>query len=244
MRIIALDAGNSRIKWGAWDAKWAHQDSVPIAALPELLAAWEQLPGPFAIFASNVAGPQLRAAIDAWAVARGIEAHWISSRKAQCGVRSRYRDPGQLGTDRWASLIAAWQRIHGAAVVVNAGTAVTIDALDDAGVFHGGVILPGLELMASALARGTAGLVQTQGAFAQFPDNTADAIASGALLAVCGAIDRMRSALPKPAGVAPVVLSGGAAPALAPHLTAPVVRVRYSVLEGLRVIAEDARSVA
>src|SRR5690349_5288723 len=244
MRMIALDAGNSRIKWGVWDAKWMHQDSLPTTSYAALFNAWDAVERPYAMFGSNVAGPQLRAGIDAWARALGIEIHWIVSRAQQCGVRNRYRDPAQLGTDRWASLIGAWALVHQAAVVVNAGTAVTIDALDDEGVFHGGVILPGLTLMASALASGTAGLADTPGAFAPFPNNTADAIATGALLAVCGAIDRMRCALSQSGYAVPIVLSEGAAPAFAPHLSAPVVRVHYSVLDGLRVIADDAHSAA
>jgi type III pantothenate kinase len=128
--------------------------------------------------------------------------------------------------------------VHGAAIVVNAGTAVTVDALDAQGVFRGGVILPGLALMASALASGTAGLPRADGQFELFPDNTADAIATGAVLAVSGAIDRMHDALSAMGPPPRIVLSGGAASAIAPHLTAPMVSVPYLVLEGLRVVAE------
>jgi type III pantothenate kinase len=91
--------------------------------------------------------------------------------------------------------------------------------------------------MASALASGTAGLPQTRGTFAAFPDNTADAIASGALLAVCGAIDRMHSTLSAMGSRPQIVLSGGAAPAIAAQLNAPALSVPYLVLEGLRVVA-------
>jgi type III pantothenate kinase len=122
-------------------------------------------------------------------------------------------------------------------VVVNAGTAVTIDALSADGVFRGGLIMPGVNLMTSALASGTAGLPHVQGVFSVFPDNTADAIASGAMLAVCGAIDRMRRALLK-AGPAPqIVLSGGTAAAIEARLDAPVLILPYLVLEGLRIVA-------
>lgn len=238
MRIVAVDAGNSRIKWGVWEDEWSSQGSMPTAQFDTLAAAWESVPPPYAIFASNVAGAQVRNSLDAWAAPRDIEVHWLESRREQCGVRSAYREPGQLGADRWASLIAAWHLVGGAALVVNAGTAVTIDALDREGVFHGGVIMPGLALMASALASGTAGLPQTRGTFAAFPDNTADAIASGALLAVCGAIDRMHSTLSAATGTRPqIVLSGGAAPAIAAQLNAPTLSVPYLVLEGLRVVA-------
>src|SRR6185436_9837669 len=105
----------------------------------------------YAVYASNVAGPHVRNWLDEWTGARGIEVQWLTSRHEQCGVRNAYGEPSQLGTDRWASLIAAWRFVRGAALVVNAGTAVTIDMLDATGVFRGGVILPGLALMASAL---------------------------------------------------------------------------------------------
>lgn len=237
MRIVAVDAGNSSIKWGVWEDEWSSQGSMPTAQFDTLAAAWESVPLPYAIFASNVAGAQVRNSLDAWAAPRGIEVQWLASRREQCGVRSAYREPGQLGADRWASLIAAWHLVGGAALVVNAGTAVTIDALDREGVFHGGVIMPGLALMASALASGTAGLPHTRGTFAAFPDNTADAIASGALLAVCGAIDRMHSTLSALGTRPQIVLSGGAAPAIAAQLNAPTLSVPYLVLEGLRVVA-------
>jgi type III pantothenate kinase len=239
MRVIAVDAGNSRIKWGVWEDEWSSQGSTPTAHVDTLGAAWSTLPRGYAIYASSVAGPHVRTWLDEWARMRGIEVHWLASRQEQCGVRNAYREPGQLGTDRWASLIAAWHFVRGAALVVNAGTAVTIDALDSAGAFRGGVIVPGLDLMAGALVSGTAGLPAAPGAFAAFPDNTADAIASGALLAVCGAIDRMSNGLAGGGATPQIVLSGGAAVAVAARLGVPVLNVPYLVLEGLRIVAQS-----
>jgi type III pantothenate kinase len=242
MRVIAVDVGNSRVKWGVWDDRWTSQGSTPTAQVDTLAAAWGKLPPSYAIYASSVAGPHVRTWLDDWARTRGSEVHWLTSRHEQCGVRNAYRQPSQLGTDRWASLIAAWHLVHGAALVINAGTAVTIDALDSDGVFRGGLILPGLALMASALVSGTAGLPAAPGAFAVFPDNTADAIASGALLAVGGAIDRMGAALVKCGAAPQIVLSGGAAPAIAAQLSAPVLSVPHLVLEGLRIVADAERA--
>ena len=236
MRIVAVDAGNSRIKWGVWEDEWANQGSVPTAQIDTLADTLNSLP-PCAIHASSVAGAGVRRRLDTWAQQNGREVHWLTSSRERCGVRNAYREPTQLGTDRWAGLIAAWHLIGGAALVVNAGTAVTVDALTAQGVFRGGVILPGLALMASSLASGTAGLPRAQGAFAEFPDNTDDAIASGALLAVCGAIDRMCNALSRIGDEPQIVLSGGAAPAIEARLGRPVVNVPYLVLEGLRVVA-------
>ena len=242
MRIVAVDVGNSRIKWGVWEDEWSNQDAVPIAQLETLALEWDRLALPHAIHASSVAAPHVRRWMDAWAARRGVGIDWLSSRREQCGVRNAYREPTQLGSDRWASLIAAWHLVRGAALVINAGTAVTIDALSAEGEFRGGVILPGLTLMATALASGTAGLPRVPGAFAEFPDNTADAIATGAMHAVCGAIDRMRSALLKTGAAPQIVLSGGAAAAIEAHLEPPVARVPFLVLEGLRIVAMAERT--
>ncbi|SPE25658.1 exported hypothetical protein [Burkholderiales bacterium] len=69
-------------------------------------------------------------------------------------LRNCYRDPLQLGPDRWHALIGARARFaHGTLAVINAGTATTIDGLGEDGAFFGGVIVPGLELMRASLAR-------------------------------------------------------------------------------------------
>ena len=88
--------------------------------------------------------------------------HWslapnfVRARRAQCGVINRYADAETLGNDRWAALIGA-RALCGAhaAIVLDAGTAITIDALDADGVFRGGVILPGWHSMHTALAAHT-----------------------------------------------------------------------------------------
>jgi type III pantothenate kinase len=88
--------------------------------------------------------------------------------------------------------------------------------------------------MQDALARNTAQLERTAGRFLYFPDNTADAIMSGAINALSGAIDRMLGYMQEAAGHEPlVVLSGGAADALEPHLRGRVERIDNLVLEGL-----------
>ena len=64
------------------------------------------------------------------------------------------------------------------AIVVNAGTALTVDALTNEGVFVGGTITPGAQLMRDALATRTAALKLQAGTFSYFPDCTGDAITS------------------------------------------------------------------
>jgi type III pantothenate kinase len=139
-----------------------------------------------------------------------------------------------LGSDRWSALIGARSLEKGPCLVVCAGTALTADALDADGRFLGGIIAPGLRLMQRALADNTAALQIQQGAFAPFPDNTADALHSGALQALVGAVERMLRQLEAQVGQTPRCLaSGGDAPLLLPLLPPHTQHVENLVLEGL-----------
>jgi len=241
MSVMAIDAGNSRIKWGIFqDGAWLHRGALDTSAAAELGEALRGVQRPERIAIANVAGEQVRARIEAALEHFPVCAQWVTGRAQQCGVRSSYADPAQLGPDRWAALVGARGRCDSACVVVMAGTTVTIDTLSSEGVFLGGCILPGVALMQEALARSTARLARREGAFHFFPDNTADAIVSGALNAIGGAIDRMARYLHE-AGEpdALIVLSGGAASVLAPQLHGRIVLVDNLVLEGLVRIAED-----
>jgi type III pantothenate kinase len=162
----------------------------------------------------------------------------ILSEAEQLGVSNGYREPRQLGSDRWAALIAAHALKPGHKLVVNAGTAVTVDALTADGHFLGGLIVPGPALMRRSLSHGTAGLRLTEGDFRDFPESTPEAITSGAVQACAGAIERM-AGLMQARGVAParVLLSGGAAHELMPRLSLPCAVHETLVLDGLLLIA-------
>ncbi len=233
MKLLCLDAGNTRLKWGLRTQDgWLAQGVLAHDAIASLAA---QLPAtPDCIRACNVAGAAVAADIEALATALAVPLDWFRSSSAAAGVTNGYAAPTQLGADRWAALIGAHALHAGPALVVMAGTATTIDVLSAEGQFCGGLILPGLDLMRTALARNTAGLPEATGQFAPLPTNTDDAIVSGALQATLGAIERMAAPLCRPANADfCVILSGGAADALAPHLVLPVRRVAHLVLEGL-----------
>lgn len=241
MKILAIDAGNTRIKWGWADGqRWVRQSSVATSEAAALGTALAGLSAPDRIVVSNVSGTAVRKHIAAALAPFRIEPLWIKSAVQQCGVRSGYGDPAQLGSDRWAALIGAWHLFSGPCVVANAGTALTVDALSGEGLFLGGIIVPGVELMRTALARHTAQLGLEEGRFTYFPDGTADAIMSGAINALAGSIERMvRFMVETGEGTALVVASGGAAALLAPHLNARAEFVDNLVLEGLACIALD-----
>jgi len=241
MRILAVDAGNSRIKWGVHeDGSWLAQDWVATARVTRLTRAWRKLEPPDILIAANVAGARVGRALAAAARRFKRPIRFVRSAAAQCGVRSSYADPRQLGADRWAALIGAWNLHRGPCVVVNAGTTVTVDALDGAGVFLGGMIVAGPDLMRGALARNTARLRPSPGRFAFFPSRTGDAIESGAVNALAGAVERMVRFMRQAGQTAPLtVLSGGAAQWIAPQLNGAVEVMDNLVLEGLIRIALD-----
>jgi type III pantothenate kinase len=227
--LLCLDAGNSRLKFGLFDGGgWRLQGALDYPAFADLAA---RLPAqPTRIVACNVAGEAVGLRIEALAGSLDLPLAWLTSSAAAGGVTSGYDNPGQLGADRWAALIAARAMHAGPSVVVMAGTATTIDVLDGNGRFCGGLILPGLSLMRAALARNTAGLPHAAGHYRRQPTNTDDAIASGAIHATLGAIGRMRATLDDDALC---LLSGGAAAELAPHLDLPHRLIDNLVLEGL-----------
>jgi type III pantothenate kinase len=233
--MLLIDAGNSRIKWAVAEAAaWLRQGALELADAAWLRQQFAALPVPDRILVSNVAGDaaaqQIRAACAGWD--RPVE--FIAAHAEQCGVRNAYEQPAQLGSDRWAALIAAWQLTHAACLVVHCGTATTVDALSDGGEFCGGLILPGVALMRQSLAAATRGLAAADGEWREFPRNTADAMASGAIQATCGAIRRQYELLGVPG--APCLLGGGAADSIGPHLDLPLERMDNLVLRGLQII--------
>ena len=228
--ILCLDAGNSRLKYGFHETAggWLLRGAITYDELDQL--SCERSRQPDRMIACNVAGERGRQCIDVLARTFGLETTWIASTAFACGVTNHYQQPAQLGADRWAALIGARALHEQAAVVVMAGTATTVDALDASGHFLGGLILPGLPLMRSALARNTAGLPEACGTFQSCPTNTDDAIVSGAIQATLGAIDRLRLTLGSHVAC---IISGGNAAELVPHIAAPCRPVDDLVLEGI-----------
>lgn len=244
-QTLVIDVGNSRLKWGLNGPRgWIRFGVTPNSEIATLaMRDWHTLPRPMRVVGVNVAGEAARVRVEAQLARWRIAPEWLTATDAACGVTNRYARPAQLGADRWAAMIAAWKRTAAtdlfppACVVVNAGTAVTVDALDIDGVFRGGLIIPGMRLMLQTLAENTSGLKAAPGEFREFPDNTADALYSGAMQAVCGAVEQVRRRIDTNPAQVRVFLSGGAAPEIAPHLNPPVELVDNLVLEGVLALA-------
>jgi type III pantothenate kinase len=245
---LVVDVGNSRMKWALWNGRtFVTLGVVPNAEIGSLVVRdWQTLQRPVRAIGVNVAGESARVRVESQLARWRLAMEWLHATGGAGGVVNHYAQPSQLGADRWAALVAARRRALAAdtvprpVIVVNAGTAVTIDALDGQGVFRGGLILPGMRLMLRALAENTAALKLSPGRYADFPTSTPDALATGVVQAVCGAIELMRARLASGLAVAVgCYIAGGAAREIAPHLAAPVQVVDNLVLEGVLALAGE-----
>ena len=239
MMLLLIDAGNTRVKWalaapGAPAGEWLSAGAALHAELDAAAAGWHGQ-GVTSALVSNVAGAAVRARLAALLLP--IATEWFASSADRAGLSNGYREPERLGCDRFAAAIGARALAPGQALVVaTCGTATTVDAVSNDGRFIGGMILPGLALMAGALASNTAQLPQALPGAApppQFADNTHDAIVSGCLSAQAGAIERAVAAHDG----ALCILSGGAAPYIAPALKCAYQLADNIVLVGLHAVA-------
>ena len=252
MSFLAIDIGNTRLKWALYAAPHPgavllDQGAVFVETIDELAERdWKQLPSPASMLGCVVAGDAVRRRVEEQMEIWDIEPHWVVPAAHEAGLRNGYDHPSRLGADRWVALAGARSRVlagvgHGGkarpALVVMVGTAVTVDALDADGRFIGGLILPGFGLMLRALEMGTAGLRVPTGEVVDFPTNTSDALMSGGATAIAGAIERQARRLTRLTGQEPVLLmSGGAASKLAPITDLPFETVETLIFEGLLLI--------
>jgi type III pantothenate kinase len=245
MTFLAIDIGNTRLKWAQYaspqpGAVLLAQGAVFLENIDQLADGdWAALPAPHSILGCNVAGDAVRRRVEEQLEIWDQEARWVVSAAQGGGVINGYDHPGRLGADRFVALIGA--RSHalarGAArpaLVVMVGTAVTVDALDAEGQFLGGLILPGHGIMLRSLEGGTAGLRVPTGEVREFPTNTSDALTSGGNYAITGAIERMHRHLLKRTGVEPLTLmTGGAGWKVSPTLEIPHELVDSLIFDGM-----------
>lgn len=237
--IMLLDIGNSRVKWALVQAgEWLAEGVSMLDEADRLMDDWDRFTPPARVIASNVAGKERPRVLSAYWQSRNVPLHFMETNEECAGVRNLYEHPSQLGSDRWAALVGAWTRTRSACLVVSAGTAVTIDALNDSGEFMGGMILPGKRLMQQSLAAGTHALENSAGRVVDFPRNTADAMATGIASALAGAVLAAYQRLAATGAESPpCIATGGDAEWLAGQLQFGVIIAPKLVLEGLLVMS-------
>lgn len=245
MTALLLDIGNSRIKWGVLDdgsirrtGHIAHDriQDKGLAALTSRLPRRADM-----VFASNVKGTSFATRLSGViGMHCHTDVHFARSEKQACGITNSYRQPRRLGVDRWVAMIGAWAEVEGASLVVDAGTAVTIDALDASGNHLGGQIIPGVSVMAASLAARTSDIPNIQRRAASqgsgvdiFASTTAGAVGQGALNAVVGAVERAARAIRDDQGEVTIILTGGDASRILKSLGDEAVHRPHLVLQGL-----------
>lgn len=196
--LLLIDAGNTRIKWALVNSiqtpklgEWGQQGSLSHQEFINAEPPWY----PFdvqRVIVSNVAGHALRNQLARSFLLPDSAVEWFASQPTLAGLKNSYRNPTQLGSDRFASAIAARALFpQQALIIATCGTALTIDAVTAQGDFIGGMIAPGLKLMAQSLAQNTAQLPSTPEnttITSHFANHTEAAIISGCLAAQAGAI--------------------------------------------------------
>lgn len=238
---LLIDAGNARLKWAVVeDGRWREEGVTGYDGWARLQA---QLTGNADCFIASVASPVREQQLARLLEAAGIAPTWLAATAACAGVTNGYFDPMQLGVDRWMGLIAARQRTPDPVLVVSVGTAMTVDALAADGAFLGGLIVPGVQLMRQALAQGTACVGDTDGSWHAFPQKTGDAVQSGIVAALCGAIQQQYAHLARASVTAPrCFVTGGDAETVLPHLAVPAQQITALVLEGIDCVAKERES--
>ena len=252
MSFLAIDIGNSRLKWALYaapqpGAAMLAQGAVFLETIDDLADAekWRELqPEPTRMLGCVVAGDALKRRTEEQMELWDVAPQWVVASSEEAGLRNGYDFPTRLGADRWVAMVGARHRVlreHGPRpmVVVMVGTAVTVEAVDAEGTFLGGLILPGHGIMLRALESGTAGLHVPTGEVRGFPTNTSDALTSGGTYAIAGAVERMVQHLRERTGEEPAcIMTGGAGWKMAPHMTRSFELVENLIFDGLLEMAQ------
>ncbi len=236
---LLLDLGNSRLKWVCVENKqFSAVQSLPNSKItcPALTLLWSEL-RPQKIAISCVGNAALLEIITTtieqlWG---GISIYFAKSLPQACGVVNGYKQPEKLGVDRFLALIATRHQTHSPVCVVDCGTAITVDILNEEGNHQGGLICSGLSLMKKALAVNTADLPLVEVAnHAFFAKDTQTAIFNGTLFAACGLIEKVMTQLPENTTL---FLTGGDAMQISSQLNRPFCLETDLVLKGLNILS-------
>lgn len=253
MTALLMDVGNSRLKWGVLDdGEIRRTGHISMADIQKkgLSVLTTKLPRRVDVVrASNVAGNSFATRMSGViGMHCNADVHFARSERRGWGITNSYRQPRLLGVDRWVAMVGAWAETDAACLVVDAGTAVTLDAIDDEGNHLGGQIIPGVETMLGSLSSATSDIPvvktskqQSAGDLKVFGRNTAAAVREGAQNAVAGAIDRACETLQTNGYDPTIILTGGGASRILGALAFESLHRPNLVLFGLAHMLENER---
>lgn len=237
---IVVDVGNTRIKWG----RCVGGKVVDVEALAPEVDVWSKQWDAWTL--TNripwvIAGvhPARRDELAAWLTKRGSPVRILAS-YLDLPIRVNLPSPGGVGIDRLLDAVAAnaERRADAGAIVIDAGSAVTVDFVDVQGTFHGGVIFPGFGLMAKSLHDFTALLpIVSPNPNATPPgESTVPAIQAGILAAVVGGVERVIAQYQtRFLANVELYITGGDGPIIASKLSRPTTVWPEMTLEGVRL---------
>jgi type III pantothenate kinase len=239
-RLVTIDCGNSTIDCRRADSGARSRVAYGAGAAGEVRGfLLSELPE------SIVVVSVVRSALD---VVRSVAAELgvpaaVAGIDIPCPLRIAYATPATLGADRWVGCLAA-HRASGRAIVVDCGSATTINVVEEDGAFRGGAIGPGLRAILAGMAQATPALPPAR-LDAERVDavatSTQAAIDAGVLLGYCGAVERLvAGALATMRGGATVYLTGGNAEIVSRHGRLAAELVPDLVHRGLEILAERA----
>lgn len=236
--ILDIDIGNTRIKWRLYDPISGRSSLGNCVVLEDLLSELVRLEvRPERVRVSCVGRATTLDMLDRWLQQHGLAAcQRAKTTAALGGVTNGYREPGQLGVDRWLAACAAFRLARGACVVVDAGSAVTLDVVDAAGLHRGGYIVPGLRLQQAALRVGTENVVfsaDTELGNVDLGACTQAAVHHGILFMLTGFMEK--ASRDYAASSCDLILTGGDAALLAANLAVPHRVVPDLVFQGIEI---------
>lgn len=211
--VLACDVGNTSLTVArvqgeevASPQKFRRDD---LADLPRVLKKlWAETPDPKVLVAASVNARGLQALEAAASPGRNV---LLVGRDLPLPLETNLPDPAQIGADRLCCAAAAYDRLGRACVVADFGTAITIDCVNEQGVFLGGAILPGLRMSLSALHAFTDRLpeVELDDPAWVFGRNTREAMVGGVVYGARGALRERVEAYAAELGVWPIVIATG-----------------------------------
>ena len=240
---LLVDIGNTRVKWACAEHETlsGHDGFIYTRdTLTELLARyWRSLAQPEQVYIASVADAETTAGVFEYTrMAWSLEPRQAVTEKERAGLTNAYTEVSAMGVDRWLAMLAAWRRYKRPVCVIDCGTAITVDAILEDGRHAGGLILPGVSLMASALVRNTHGIRKYHESVPEleFGRSTSDCISNGFAFALAGLVERCAVKIREQEGVELVfIITGGWAEQALPFLPGQYIHEPHIVLEGLNI---------